>query len=160
MRLYSSEMIDMYMNKKKKGLKISLFPLIIIVPLFVFFIIIANLKTRVLFITLSTVDLSIFSVIFMYNLLENIIKSNDLIKHINSALNGNNREISGRIMSISKVITLKRNIHVIEVEIKGDSLSHKAYFNTDLFEYDFKVNNNIVAKLSNNFIIEYEVNHD
>ena len=64
MRLYSSEMIDMYMNKKKKGLKISLFPLIIIVPLFVFFIIIANLKTRVLFITLSTVDLSIFSVIF------------------------------------------------------------------------------------------------
>ena len=88
MKLYSSEMIDLYLNKKKKGLKISLYPLIIIVPLFVFFIIMVKLKTRVLYTTLSTIDLSIFSVIFIYNLLENIIKSNDLIKHINIVLNG------------------------------------------------------------------------
>ena len=160
MKLYSSEMIDMYMNKKKKGLKISLLPLIIVIPLFVFFLIIAKLKTRALFVTLSTIDLSIFSIIFMYNLLENIIKSNDLIKHINSALNGNNREIAGKIISISKVITLKRNIHIVEVEIKGDGISTKAYFNTDLFKYDFKVGDNVYIKLSNNFIVEYEVNHD
>ena len=151
---------DGYMNKKKKGLKISLFPLIIIIPLFVFFLIVAKLKTRALFITLSTIDLSIFTIIFMYNLLENIIKSNDLIKHINTILNGNIKEIDGKITSISKVITLKRNIHIVEVEIRGEGVRTKAYFNVDLFEYNFKVDDNIKTKLSNNFIVEYEVYHD
>lgn len=160
MSLYSSEMINIYMNKKKKGLKISLFPLIIIIPLFVFFLIVAKLKTRALFITLSTIDLSIFTIIFMYNLLENIIKSNDLIKHINTILNGNIKEIDGKITSISKIITLKRNIHIVEVEIRGEGVRTKAYFNVDLFEYDFKVDDNIKTKLSNNFIVEYEVYHD
>ncbi len=160
MSLYSSEMINIYMNKKKKGLKISLFPLIIIIPLFVFFLIVAKLKTRALFITLSTIDLSIFTIIFMYNLLENIIKSNDLIKHINTILNGNIKEIAGKITSISKVITLKRNIHIVEVEIRGEGVRTKAYFNVDLFEYNFKVDDNIKTKLSNNFIVEYEVYHD
>ena len=157
MKLYSSEMIDKYMNNKKKGLKFSLFPLIVIIPLFVFFIIIAKLKTRALFIALSTIDLSIFAIIFTYNLLENIIKSNDLIKHVNVVLSGNTKEVSGTIASISKVITLKRNIHVVEVEIKGEGIPQKAYFNTDLFEYNFKVGDNIKATLSNNFICEYEV---
>lgn len=160
MSLYSSEMINIYMNKKKKGFKISLFPLIIIIPLFVFFLIVAKLKTRALFITLSTIDLSIFTFIFMYNLLENIIKSNDLIKHINTILNGNTKEIAGKIISISKVITLKRNIHIVEVEIRGEGVRTKAYFNVDLFEYNFKVDDNIKTKLSNNFIVEYEVYHD
>lgn len=157
MKLYSSEMIDKYMNNKKKGLKISLFPLIIIIPLFVFFILIAKLKTRVLFIALSTLDLSVFAIIFTYNLLENIIKSNDLIKHINSVLNSNAKEVTGTIASISKEITLKRNIHIVEVEIKGEGMPQKAYFNVDLFEYNFKVGDNIKAILSNNFICEYEV---
>ena len=160
MSLYSSEMINTYMNKKKKGLKISLFPLIIVVPVFVLFLIVAKLKTRALFITLSTIDLSIFTIIFMYNLLENIIKSNDIIKHINSVLNGNIKEIDGKITSISKVITLKRNIHIVEVEIRGEGVRTKAYFNVDLFEYNFKVDDNIKTKLSNNFIVEYEVYHD
>ena len=160
MKLYSSEMIDMYMDKKKKGLKFSLFPLIIVVPLFVFFIIIAKLKTRALFIALSTIDLSIFATIFMYNLLENIIKSNDLIKHVNSMLNGNTKELTGKIINISKVITLKRNIHIVEVEIKGTGVHTKAYFNVDLFEYDFKVDDSLKVVLSNNFITEYEVYHD
>ena len=160
MSLYSSEMINTYMNKKKKGLKISLFPLIIVVPVFVLFLIVAKLKTRALFITLSTIDLSIFTIIFMYNLLENIIKSNDIIKHINSVLNGNIKEIDGKITSISKVFTLKRNIHIVEVEIKGEGVRTKAYFNVDLFEYNFKLDDNIKTKLSNNFIVEYEVYHD
>lgn len=157
MKLYSSEMIDLYLNKKKKGLKISLYPLIIIVPLFVFFIIMVKLKTRALYTALSTIDLSIFAVIFIYNLLENIIKSNDLIKHINIVLNGDTKEIYGTIISISNKVTLKRNIHIVIVEISDGYNTCKAYFNIDLFEAKFSVGDSIKATLSNNFIVQYEV---
>ena len=160
MKLYSSDMINLYQNKKKKGLKISLYSLIIIVPLFVVFLIMVKLKTRVLFTILSTIDLSIYSVIFIYNLLENIIKSNDLIKHINHVLNGNPKEVYGNIVSISNVITLKRNIHIVEVEIKSENETNKAYFNLDLFDIGFKVDDKISALISNNFITEYEVKND
>lgn len=155
--LYSTNMIDLYMNKKKKGIKYSLFPLIVVIPILVLLIIFVKLKTRVLFIALGAIDLSIFSVIFIYNLLENIIKSNDLINHINSVLNGSKIEIDGVITDISKVITLKRNIHIVEVSIKSDTITYKSYFNIDLFNIDFEVDGKIKTTLSNNFIYEYEV---
>ena len=156
MKLYSHEMIDMYRNKKKKGLNNSIYPLFVVVPVLIVFMIIAKLKTRTLFIILGTIDLSIFATIFIYNLLENIIKSNDLIIHINSLINETPKEISGVITNISKIITLKRNIHIIEVEITGKTVN-KVYFNVDLFELDFEINDQIEAKVSNNFIVEYEV---
>ena len=118
--------------------------------------IIAKLKTRTLFVALATVDLSIFSIIFVYNLLENIIKSNDLISHIKSMLTDNTKEIKGTIISISKPITLKRNIHIVEIEIKSDA-TYKVYFNIDLFDKNFNVDDIITTKISNNFIVEYEV---
>ena len=157
MKLYSSDMLDEYKIRRKNGYKFSFYPLIIILPLFIFFILIAKLKTRVLFIALSTIDLSIFAVIFIYNLLENIIKSKDLMIHINSILSSKTTEFSGVITDISDVITLKRNIHIVEVEINNNGVINKPYFNIDLFNVDFKEGDNINIKISNNFITEYEV---
>ena len=111
MKTYSIETINFYLNKKKKGLKVSLLSLIVVIPLLIVFIIFVKLKTRILFISLSTLVLSIYGIILTYNILENIIKSKDIIKHINTLLSGDIKEINGRILSISKPITLKRNIN-------------------------------------------------
>ena len=65
--------------------------------------------------------------------------------------------VNGTISNISSVITLRRNIHIIEIEVKSDSITHKAYFNIDLFEPNFKIDDKVSITLSNNFIVEYEV---
>ncbi len=155
--LYSSSMIDIYMNKRIKGLKIILYPLIIVLPLIVLFILLVSLKTRILFTILTFIVLFIYSIIVTYNIIENIIKSKDLIKHISEVLNGTTRNISGNITNVSSIITLKRNIHIVEIEVKSDTIIHKAYFNIDLFELNIKVNDKVSLTLSNNFIKEYEV---
>ncbi len=157
MKLYSNEMIDLYLNKKKKGLKTSFCILPIVVIIFIIFMIIVKLKTKALFIILGTIDLSIFAVIFIYNLLENIIKSNDLVRHIGSMLKGEETKYEGSIKSISNIITLKRNIHIVEVEINGNNSNIKVYFNIDLFEMNFDVDDHIIVQSVNNFITEYEV---
>ena len=156
MKLYSDEMLNTFYNKKRKGIKFILFPLLVIIPIFVFLLIKVNLKTKVLFTFLCGLDLSIFSVILVYNLLENIIKSNDMMIHINGVLSDNFKEIDGVITNISKPLTLKRNIHIIEIEIKGKEIN-KTYLNIDLFKNEFEVGMNVNIKISNNFIVEYEV---
>lgn len=156
MKLYSDEMLNTFYNKKRKGIKFILFPLLVIIPIFVFLLIKVNLKTKVLFTILCGLDLSIFSVILVYNLLENIIKSNDMMTHINGVLNDNFKEIDGVITNISKPLTLKRNIHIIEIEIKGKGIN-KTYLNIDLFKNELEVGMNVNIKISNNFIVEYGV---
>ena len=51
---------------------------------------------------------------------------------------------------------LKRNIHIIEIEIKGKEIN-KIYLNIDLFKNEFEVGMNVNVKTSSNFIVEYEV---
>lgn len=160
MKTYSIETINFYLNKKKKGLKVSLLSLILVIPLLIVFIIFVKLKTRVLFISLSTLVLSIYGIILTYNILENIIKSKDIIKHINTLLSGEIKEINGQILSISKPITLKRNIKVLEIEIKNDNYPIKAYYNYSLLDNDLNVGDNIKIHLSNNYIIDCEVKHE
>ena len=77
--------------------------------------------------------------------------------HINSILCSNIMEFSGVITDISDVITLKRNIHIVEVEINNNGVISKPYFNIDLFNVDFKEGDKINIKISNNFITEYKV---
>ena len=149
-------MIDSFENKKQKGKQIIKYSLFVIVPIFVLLLIFVKLRTKTLFVLLCTLDLSVFAVIFTYNMLENIVKSNDSIRHINNILNTNPTSFSGTITSISKEITLQRNVHIVEVEIKSNSIV-KAYFNVDLFDMNFKIGDNINVKTSNNFISECEV---
>ena len=156
MKLYSRDMIDSFENKKQKGKQIIKYSLFVIVPIFVLLLIFVKLRTKTLFVLLCTLDLSVFAVIFTYNMLENIVKSNDSIRHINNILNTNPTSFSGTITSISKEITLQRNVHIVEVEIKSNSIV-KAYFNVDLFDMNFKIGDNINVKTSNNFISECEV---
>ena len=159
MKLYSDEMIDSLINKKKNGIKMMIFPLFLAIQLLLFFMIVVKLKTKILYVCLSTLDLSIYAIIFVYSLLEMIIRSNDLIRHISNMLNGNKAKISGTITKISNVITLQRNIHIVEVEIKDNDV-HKVYFNVDLFNVNFEVGSKIDAEISNNFITEYEVKYE
>lgn len=156
MKLYSNKMIEFYDAKINKAKKVSLYPLFVVIPLFILCIIFTKLATKNLFIFLGTLVLSIFTCNFTYNLIENIIKSKDLIKHIDFVLKGNRQEINGNIISISPKLTLKRNIHIIEIEIKEKNKTYKVYLNIDLFGNKFNVNDNVKVKISNNFICEYE----
>ena len=158
--LYSENQIESLNKRKKKSLIFIFAPLAVVLPLFVLFNILAKTNTRALYITLSSLVLAAYAINFIYQVMENLILSNDKIKHIQTITSKETKIIEGEIVSISEPTTLKRNIKVNELELKIEEKTFRVYLNVDFKINDFKVKSKVKLCLVDNYIKEYEVNDE
>ena len=155
--IYRENEIDEIIEKNKKRLLYSLLPLIVVVPLYVFFLIIAEESTDQLYSFLTIVLWLIWGWLFLFNLLFFILPGRVRFKHIRKILNSNGTVISGEVIEIGSELTLERSLHIYEIIIKEEYSRHKVYFNIDLNECKFKLGDNVKVEIRNNFIYAYEI---
>ena len=155
--IYDKSEIDILKEKNKKYLRNSLLGLIVVVPLYVFFLIIAEENTEKLYTFLTILIWLSWGWIFLFILLYHILPNRVRFKHINKITSSLGTTITGDVIEIGNKITLERSLHIYEIIIKEDYPRHKVYFNIDLNECPFKVNDKVTVEIRNNFIYAYEI---
>jgi len=155
--LYNSDMITLLTEKNKKDLFISLIPLAVIIPLYVFFLIVAEEYNQKVYQVFSTILFTAWSWIFIFELTFNILPNKRKIEHITKVLKVNKVEFEGKVETISDVITLEKSVLIKEILIIKEYERHKLYMNVDLNECNIKKGDYIKATVGNNFIYSYEV---
>ena len=156
-KLYDLSQVETRKKQSNKLIYISLVSLFIAIALYVIFLIIVEEKSKSFFTILTVIVWLMWGYMSIYLLTYHIIPNKIINNHINNIVRIKGNDLNGKVLEISDTITLSRSIHIKEVLIEEKKRKRRLYFNVDLNECIFEVDDIVNIEERNNYIYSYKI---
>lgn len=150
-------LLNNYHRRFKNNLILTIISSILFVAVFVIGIFVANYENKMAIMIIFSVILGLFSFLIITFLVLGVFENHKNIKQLNYILGGYLTVVTGKITQIKGIFTSISGRKGIEIIVTDNKEEISVYLDLTFDEIPFKIGDEVSLKVSESFIIDYEV---